>query len=229
MDVSATIPPSALPSSKDDEEPAIALRSTSDDLHAEVSDEALMAQLREGNREALAILFRRYARAARSVAYRALRDASEADDLVQDTFLLVHRDAKAFDREKGSARSWILQIAHRRAISRHRYLSSRHFYNQVDLGEVTGKLGDPQVASRQLGDSIDEIFGEAGFQRAFEELSSNQHETLRLHFFEGYSLAEIAARLGQSRGNIKHHYFRGLEKLRKQLFPGKIQLSARRS
>jgi RNA polymerase sigma factor (sigma-70 family) len=57
-------------------------------------------------------------------------------------------------------------------------------------------------------ETIAEMFGEAGFQRLFEELSPKQRETLRLHFFEGYSLAEIAAKLGQSRGNIKHHYFR---------------------
>jgi RNA polymerase sigma-70 factor (ECF subfamily) len=223
-DASATIRLPAVRDTKNKEaSPTIVASGIGLGLQAEILDEVLMAQLCQGNREALAILFRRHARTVRSIAYRAVRDAAEADDLVQDIFLLVHRDSSAFDSAKGSARAWILQIAHRRAISRHRYLSSRHFYNQVDLDDVTGELGDPQVAARQLGHSIDEIFGEAGFQRAFGELSSNQRETLRLHFFEGYSLAEIAARLGQSRGNIKHHYFRGLEKLRKQLFPGKIQ------
>jgi RNA polymerase sigma-70 factor (ECF subfamily) len=187
-------------------------------LQVEASDEDLMTQLGEGSSEALAILFRRYAHAVRSIAYRAVRDAPEAADLVQDVFLLVHRDPGAFDRAKGSARSWIFQIAHRRAISRHRYLCSRHFYSRVDLDDVTGELGDPRPFIGQPGNSINEMFGETGVQRAFEELSPNQRETLRLHFFEGYTMEEIAAKLGQSRGNIKHYYFRGLERLRKQLF-----------
>jgi RNA polymerase sigma-70 factor, ECF subfamily len=55
-----------------------------------------------------------------------------------------------------------------------------------------------------------------------EALSENQRQTLRLHFMEGYTLDEIAAKLGQSRGNIKHHYFRGLDRLRKEIFGSKL-------
>ena len=172
-----------------------------------------MCQVGKDNREALAILFRRYARAVRAVAYRAVRDASEADDLVQDIFLVVNRDAWAFDRSKGSARAWILRIAHHRAISRRRYLSSRHFYNRVDLDDLAGELGDPRASIGQAGNPIEESFREEDFQRVFEPPSPNQRETLQLHFFEGYSCAEIAAKIGQSRGNVKHHYFRGDVKL----------------
>ena len=88
------------------------------------------------------------------------------------------------------------------------------------MDDVANELGDPYPGTGQAGNVTEEMFGEAGFQRLFEELSPGQRETLRLHFFEGYSLAEIAAKLGQSRGNIKHHYFRGLEGLRKRLFSG---------
>jgi RNA polymerase sigma-70 factor, ECF subfamily len=228
MNASATIRVSPLPAAKpatetEEEIPILATSDTSTSQQIKTPDEVLMAQLGRGNREALGILFRRYARVIRSIAYRAVRDAAEADDLVQDIFLLVHRNSKAFDLAKGSARSWILQIAHRRAISRHRYLSSRHFYNRVELDNLTAELEDPHPVAGQAGDSIDEMFGEASFQKIFEQLSRNQRETLRLHFFEGYSLAEIAAKLGQSPGNVKHHYFRGIERLRKELFSGKLQ------
>src|SRR5690349_13408714 len=86
----------------------------------EISDECLMLQVREGSSEALGALFRRYARLVRGICFRVLRDASEADDLVQEVFLLVHRDCARFDSGKGPARSWILQMAYRRAISRRR-------------------------------------------------------------------------------------------------------------
>lgn len=53
--------------------------------------------------------------------------------------------------------------------------------------------------------------------------SEDQRETLRLFFFDGYTLAEIAAKLGQTTGNVSHHYYHGLEKLRRRLFGGKLQ------
>jgi RNA polymerase sigma-70 factor (ECF subfamily) len=188
-----------------------------------VSDEALIAQICEGSREALAVLFRRHARAVRAVAYRVLRDTSEADDLVQDVFLLVHRDSATFDSSKSPGRFWILQIAYHRAISRRRYLTSRHFYTRLDLDGAASDLADPRVKVGQFEDSIDGRLGNGGLQRTFETLSENQRQTLRLHFFEGYTFAEIAAELGQSKGNIRHHYFRGLNRLRKQIFDGKVQ------
>ena len=96
------------------------------------SDEALMSLICEGNKDALASLFRSYARIVHGVAYRVLRDTSEADDLLQDIFLLVHRLCGTFDSSKGSVRFWILQMTYRRAISRRRYLTSRHFYTRLD-------------------------------------------------------------------------------------------------
>ena len=52
----------------------------------------------------------------------------------------------------------------------------------------------------------------------FGVLSEIQRQTLGLHLLDGYTFEEIAVKLDQSRGNVKHHYFRGLEKLRKQIF-----------
>src|ERR1700687_811704 len=98
-----------------------------------VSDEILLSQICEGSREALAMLFRRYARIVRGVVYRVLRDSSESDDLLQDVFLLIHRLCKTFDASRGPAKFWILQMAYRRAISRRRHLPSRHFYTHLAL------------------------------------------------------------------------------------------------
>jgi RNA polymerase sigma-70 factor (ECF subfamily) len=56
-------------------------------------------------------------------------------------------------------------------------------------------------------------------------LSEDQRETLRLHFFDGYSLAEISAKLAQPLGNVRHHYYRGLDKLREQMFGRKVRES----
>jgi RNA polymerase sigma-70 factor (ECF subfamily) len=66
--------------------------------------------------------------------------------------------------------------------------------------------------------SIEEVLGRIGLRKVLGALSEIQRQTLGLHLFEGYSFEEIAVKLDQTRGNVKHHYFRGLEKLRKQIF-----------
>lgn len=185
-----------------------------------LSDEALMADVCLGSREALAILFRRYARLVRGVALRVLRDSSEADDLLQDVFLLIHRLCGTFDSSKASAQFWILQVTYRRAISRRRYLNSRHFYTQAELDDQSVQVAEPR--SGHSDDRIDRLLAELDLQKMFGALSKDQQKTLRLHFIEGYTLDEIAKMLGQTKGNIRHHSFRGLERLRKQIFGSKL-------
>ena len=191
-------------------------------IDSEISDEALMSQISEGGKEALAVLFRRYAGLVRGVAYRVLRDTAEADDLLQDVFLLIHRLCRTFASSKGPARFWILQMAYRRAISRRRYLTCRHFYTKLDLEDVANALADPRTRGADVEKLIDGRLGDGELQKAFGDLSENQQQTLKMFFVEGYTFDEIAEKLGQSRGNIKNHYFRGIDKLRKHLFSGKL-------
>jgi RNA polymerase sigma-70 factor, ECF subfamily len=182
-----------------------------------------MLSMCKGDSDALACLFSRYAHAVRGIAYRVLRDTSEADDLLQDIFVLIQRKCALFDPSRGPARFWILQMAYHCALGRRRYLSSRHFYTRVDLADVEGQLCDLGNGNggRQYGD--DGLAENPGLKRAFVDLSDDQQETLRLFFVEGYTLPEIAVKLNQTHGNVKHHYFRGLEKLRKHSFNTKLR------
>jgi len=220
MDASATFRLPAMAVSTDGTKTTATERQRS--AETEPSDERLLAQISMGSSEALSILFRRYARLVHTVANRVLHAPPEADDFVQDVFLLICQDCRSFDSSKGPAKSWILQIAYRRAISRRRYLTSRHFYTGLDLDDVASRLEDPKAAASKPEDSIEGLGAKGSLQRIFAALSENQRETLRLFFAEGYTFDEIARKLGQSRGNVKHHYFRGLERLRKELFGGKL-------
>ncbi|HJT71924.1 MAG TPA: sigma-70 family RNA polymerase sigma factor [Terriglobales bacterium] len=188
----------------------------------ELSDEALMVRVCDGDKEALAALFRRYARVVRGVAYRVLRDASEADDLLQDIFLLVNRLCGTFDSSKGSARFWIMQMTYRRAISRRRYLTSRHFYTHVDLDQAADRLPGALSESGN-GNSLDGVLErKQAWESWLAELTESQRQTLHLFFFEGYTFEEIASKTGQTVGNARNHYYRGLQKLRKQISAGKL-------
>ncbi|MGA8409013.1 MAG: sigma-70 family RNA polymerase sigma factor [Candidatus Acidiferrales bacterium] len=192
---------------------------------AEVSDESLLNQICIGDGNALAMLFERYARLTRSVAVRILKDTAEAEDLVQDLFLYIQRKCGIFDSSKSSARSWIVQMAYHRALDRRRYLQSREFYAQpffqANSAEVVGK---PTTESDY---SAEAVFGRNGLEKIVNALSADQRETLRLHFFDGYSLAEVSEKLGQPLGNVRHHYYRALDKLRKEMFVSDGQTAAR--
>jgi len=182
-----------------------------------------MSCICNGDKEALACLFRRYARIVRWVAYRVLRDTSEADDLLQDIFLLVHRLCRTFNSAKGPARFWILQMTYRRAISRRRYLTCRHFYTHLDLDQAENQLGDlPTTSGRHENSMEGALDRKEALQSWCNQLSESQQQTLYLFFFEGYTFDEIAAKLGQTVGNARNHYYRGLEKLRKRISAGKL-------
>jgi RNA polymerase sigma-70 factor, ECF subfamily len=184
-------------------------------------DERLIYKVNGGEKEALSNLFRKYAVIVRNVGKRILRDKSEADDLVQEVFLYIHRKSSLFDSSKGSARSWIIQVAYTQALLRRRELKSHGFYLS---GIVDRPVECHQLCSKgaDYDHTVEGLFGRSGWKKIVEDLTEDQRETFRLHFFEGYTFAEIAGRLGQSYPNVRNHYYRGLEKLRKYLAEDKL-------
>ncbi len=182
--------------------------------HATETDEVLLAEIFGGNREALERLFRAYARQVRNVGQKILQNNAEADDLVQEVFLYIHRKSGLFDRAKGSARSWIIQVAYTQALIRRRQLKSHGFYSSGIMDNAPEK----RLSSSERTDSpdiVEELFGKARWKNLWDSLTECQRETFRLHFYEGCTFGEIAEKLGQSYVNIRHHYYRGLERFRK--------------
>lgn len=190
--------------------------------HSGVQDDALMMlYVQSGDELALGCLFQRYAQLLRRIAARILQNAAEAEDLVQDLFIFIRRKAAIFDSSKSSARSWIVQMAYQRAIERRRYLASRNFYAHAEAqSRVEELVGKPTVEDDY---SPEAVFGRNGLTKVFEALSEDQRETLRLYFFEGYTLAEISEKLMQPLGNVRNHYYRGLTRLRKQMFRSNVR------
>jgi RNA polymerase sigma-70 factor, ECF subfamily len=156
----------------------------------------------------------------RNAACRILRDAAEADDLVQEVFLYIFRKAALFDPSQATARSWIMQVAYHRAFDRRRYLIRRRFYDWLSLDATTAAAVESEVAFYEQ--SLEGALGRGALARIEEALSPDQRRTLQLYFFEGHSIAEIAQLMQQSPGNIRNHYYRGLEKMRKLFFSLKL-------
>ena len=187
---------------------------------AALSDEVVMSFLADGNHDALAVIFDRYQRLVIRVAMQILRDPAEAEDAMQSVFIGILETAKKFDAARGTLRVWILQNAYHQALNRRRYLSLRGLYDippgdAADLVSLGSSTGMPAFESERL------------IQQALTQLSSRQRETVELAFFDGLTMQEIAERTGQSYANIRHHYYRGLEKLR--LVLGTVKSGSRSS
>jgi RNA polymerase sigma-70 factor, ECF subfamily len=174
-------------------------------------DEELIADLQAQDARALDILFDRYARLVFGIASRIVRDYSEAEEVVQETFFYVYQRAALFDPEKGGAKAWIVQIAFSRALDRKAHLSRRGFYNGTEIESLADTLVGKADVEREIGAKLDF----AQLQKAFEDLTPMQRRTLELFYFEGFELNEISQRLQEPFGNVRHHFYRGLERLRK--------------
>ena len=181
---------------------------------AEPDDETLLVRLQAGDMESLGLVFRRYSRLLLEIARRVLQDNNEAEDLVQDVFLFLFYKGKTFDPGKGLARSWLMQVTYHRAYDRRRYLNTRSFYDRTGGGNQANGSLPPSS-----GDNPEEFLAwQSCLRPAFEELSEDQRRTLMLHFYEGYTIREISDKLGQPFGNVQHHLYRGIDRLRKHVF-----------
>jgi len=212
-DVSVTIPSAPNIPASLGKEPVDQIARVADGT-PDAADEQLIEQVREGSRDALALLFRKHTRAVRNVAYRILRDEAEADDIVQEVFLFLFQKSALFDPSKGSASSWIIQIAYHRALNRRQYLTVRQHYDAHEFEEQRLCTNERQLF-------VDAVVAKTLLDRLREQVSIEQRQTLEFHLFDGYSFREIAEKTGQTLGNVRNHYYRGLERLRACVFPQK--------
>jgi RNA polymerase sigma-70 factor (ECF subfamily) len=167
-----------------------------------------MVHLQAGHADVLAIIFHRYYRLVLSVAIKILRDVGEAEDLMQMVFLEIFTSAAQFDPARGTLKVWILQFAYHRAMSRRQHLNVRNFYTNPGIGELNGELLSSDIV--QFNDyEIRHLVREA-----LRTLNETQSKVLKLAYFDGLSMKEIAERTGDTLGNVRHHYYRGLQRLR---------------
>ena len=179
-----------------------------------LSDENVLAHVQAGHDDALAVLFDRYHRLILSVALKTLRDLGEAEDVTQAVFLEIYKVAAQFDPARGTTKVWLLQYAYHRSVNRREYLKRRKFYETEDLEQVDrGLLERSQpavIGSNTL--TFQEL--RRLVRQALETLNQRQKRTIQLAYFEGMSLNDIAEHTGESLGNVRHNYYRGLQRLR---------------
>jgi RNA polymerase sigma-70 factor, ECF subfamily len=178
---------------------------------AACSDEHLVELLVAGEKEAMNVIFDRYYAMMMRVALRILHDRGEAEDAVQVAFTDFYRTAKNFSPAKGRLSTWLLQYIYGRSLNRHKGLKSRHYFDHVEFSDV-----DPSVLARGEEGPFRLSTQEARLlvEQALKLLNEKQRRAVDLICFVGLTIQETAAATGETAGNIQHHYYRGLEKLR---------------
>jgi RNA polymerase sigma-70 factor (ECF subfamily) len=167
---------------------------------------ALVTRVARGDSSAFENLYDELGAAVYGVARRVVRDPNRAEDVAQETFLEVWRKAPSFDHERGSAKTWVMTIAHRRAVDAVRRNESQKKYD-----------GRAVVDEVQHAEPVDRVIKEeehGAVRDCLQTLTELQLESVRLAYFNGYTYSEVAALLDKPLPTIKTRMRDGLIRLR---------------
>src|SRR5579863_5081745 len=173
----------------------------------DASDGALAVAIGRWNEEALAEAFRRHAGATYALARRVLRDATAAEEVVQEVFLRLWNAPDRYDPERGTMRAFLLAQAHGRAVDRLRSDTSRRRREERDAASAAEAHGD--VEGEVIGLAVAEQL-----KVAVDALPDDERKAIELAYFGGHTYREVAVLLAQPEGTVKSRIRSGLRRLR---------------
>ena len=175
-------------------------------------DGQLVGLVAEKDAGALEALYERYGRAAYSLARRILTEETLAQDVVQEVFLSLWRNASRFDAGRGTVATYLLSMTHHRAVDVVRREENLRRWRTSDEGlELEA---DPKV---RVEDEVEASERRAEVRAALKELPDAQREALLLAYFGGYTQREVAALVGVPLGTVKTRMAAGMRKMKEAL------------
>lgn len=173
--------------------------------------EDLIRRVAQGDEEAFGELYDAVAPTVFGLVRRVLRDQAQSEEVMQEIFLEIWQNAVRFDADRGKAVSWILVIAHRRAVDR------------VRAAEAS-RSRDLRQGIREYQESYDDVAEQVEVRmeservlRALESLTAAQQEAIRMAYYGGYTHTEIATMLDLPVGTVKTRIRDGMIRLRDTL------------
>jgi RNA polymerase sigma-70 factor, ECF subfamily len=175
-----------------------------------LSDEALLHNIAHGCEDCFDLLFARFFRPVLRLAFKIVRDKSEAEDVVQEVFLAIHQQRERFDPSVGTARTWVLQCGYYKSLKRRTYLWNRQFY--APHVDEHGDGRDPALVQPEfIQRSVEE---KEIIEQGLACLNPGQRRVVELLHFKGHTLREISQMEGKELGAIRNSYYRGLKALK---------------
>jgi len=176
------------------------------------SDTALVEQLLRRDVRAFEQLYDRHSRIVYGLVLRILQQASTAEEVVQDVFLQLWRNAEQYQPGRGPFVPWLLTLARNRALDNLRLKSERQRRREDQTEEL------PQIAQvPELERKLDEKRRAELVRSLMASLSAPQKKALEMAYFEGLSHSEIAAALQEPLGTVKSWIRNGLSRLKEGL------------
>jgi RNA polymerase sigma-70 factor (ECF subfamily) len=176
-------------------------------------DSALVERMMAGDESALAALYDRYAGMLYAMLVRILKDTHAAEEVLQDLFLQLWRNAAQFDANRGALPAWLLVIGRNRALSR---LRSRN-HREVFPGDTEGFSIETVPSPGNLEDDATRTQLIERLRGVMATLPAEQREAVELAYFEGMTQTEIARRTGSPLGTVKSRVRAAMQSL-KQFF-----------
>ena len=183
------------------------------------SDQELLQRIATRDESALAALYDQHSALAYGVILRILRSPSDAEDVLQETFVRVWSRAESYDPRLGTAAAWLVRIARNRAIDR---LRARAVRKDLAVEPAIGRDGEPapppEPATHETPETV--VHGAAttrALRAAMALLPEGQRALIDAAFFEGYTHPELAARFGVPLGTVKTRIRTGLMAMRGRL------------
>jgi RNA polymerase sigma-70 factor, ECF subfamily len=173
--------------------------------------EDLLVRVAAGDQAAFGELYDRLAPRLFGLVRRLLIDHSQAEEVAQEVFLEIWQSAALFDPNKGSATTWALTMARRRAIDRIRSAqSSRNRDTRVGIRDI-----EPEYD--EVSEAVELRVEHERVEKAMQSLSAVQREAIALAYYGGCTHAEVAERLGVPVGTVKTRLRDGMIRLREAL------------
>jgi RNA polymerase sigma-70 factor, ECF subfamily len=173
---------------------------------ADADLDGLLTLVARGDQVAFEELYERLARPAYGLIRKVLRDPAQSEEVVQEVLLEVWRTASRFDPGRGSAATWVLTIAHRRAVDRVR--------SEVAAAEREQRASRAPAAADDVAASVEASLDAEVLRRCLDGLSDVQRESITLAYYGGYTYQEVAKLLGVALGTTKSRIRDGLGRLR---------------
>ena len=182
-------------------------------------DVGLLQRIAARDEGALAALYDRHSRLAYTVIVRILGSPSDAEEVLQETFVRVWSRADTYDALRGSPATWVTRIARNRAIDR---LRARRVRGHVAVAAPAHGAGDAprsvEPVTRETPETLLQGSTTAGAVRtALATLTPAQRTLIEAAFFEGYTHSELATRFGVPLGTVKTRIRTGLATMRGHL------------